>query len=61
MPAETKLRPADVEHRTGFADYARHHGHAPFTPVIARLYELWDGWNRDYFEGQMVRPHITLL
>jgi hypothetical protein len=50
----------DVRHREQFSDYVRHHGHAPWQPELARLYELWKDLNEALFDGRLVTPHIIL-
>ena len=58
--AQTSLTPADRKHRKEFAAYAREHGHEAYRPLLDRLYALWEDWNRQYFAGKLVTPHILL-
>ena len=57
---EPSLTAADRKHRRDFAAYAREHGHGPYRPVLARLYALWEDWNREHFAGKLITPHILL-
>jgi hypothetical protein len=59
MP-QTPLTAADKKHRKEFAAYAREHGHEHYRSLLDRLYALWEDWNRQYFGGKLVTPHILL-
>jgi hypothetical protein len=54
------LTPADRKHREEFAAFSVKHGHEAYRAVLESLYQLWDGWNRDYFGGRLVKPHLLL-
>jgi hypothetical protein len=58
--AHSTLTSADRRHREEFATFARRHGHEPYRPVMERLYDLWEDWNRDYFGDRLIKPHILL-
>jgi hypothetical protein len=57
---QPSLTAADRKHRKEFAAYAREHGHEAIRPLLDRLYALWEDWNRQYFGGKLVTPHILL-
>lgn len=58
--AATPLTPTDRKHREQFAKFAREHGHGPYRAVLDQLYALWEGWNKEYFKGKLITPHILL-
>ena len=58
--AHPSLTPADRKHREEFAAFSIKHGHEAYRAILESLYTLWEGWNRDYFAGKLVKPHILL-
>ncbi len=54
------LTPADRHHREEFSHFVRKHAHGPHRLVLKHLYRLWDDWNREYFRGRLLTPHILL-
>jgi hypothetical protein len=55
------LTETDRSHREQFADYACHHSEPWHKEHLDRLYALWDTFNRDYWDGRLVKPHILIL
>ena len=51
---------ADSRHRREFANYAKQNGHQPYREPMSRLYASWEGWNDEYFDGQLLPPHFLL-
>ena len=47
-------------HRASFVDYVLEHAEPWHRQYLGRLYDLWNQWNRDYFESRMVPSYIFL-
>lgn len=54
------IAPHEVAHREDFRDYVLRLAEPWHREHLGRLYELWDRWNRDYFDGRLVPPYILL-
>jgi hypothetical protein len=54
------LNGAVQTHREQFAEFSRSFAEPWHQAHLEHLYSLWDMFNREYWEGKLVRPHILL-
>lgn len=54
------LKPADVEHREAFKEFVVDHAEEWHQRHLGCLYQAWETWNEDYFDGAMTPPYILL-
>jgi hypothetical protein len=47
------------EERHAYADFASRHGEAQYRAPLAALYSDWDRFNKDFFAGRLLEPHLA--
>lgn len=60
MSHQNALAEADIEHRLAFKSYVFENAEAWHRNHLGRLYSLWESWNAEFFDGQMLAPYILL-
>ncbi len=56
-----ELSPEDVSHREDYWDFIKRHSAPWHQQHLLRIVDLWEEWNREYFESKLVLPYILLL
>ncbi len=56
----TPIATHELAHREDFRRYVIEHAEPWHRTYLGRLYDLWEAWNHEYFDGRMVPPYILL-
>jgi hypothetical protein len=56
----TDIPPDAKTHRREFVDYVISHAKTWHRGHMTRLYEAWERWNDQYFDGKLVVPYLLL-
>jgi len=55
------MRSADTDHRISFALYSSEEALSSWHRAnLFAMHALWESWNKEYFGGQLIPPHILL-
>jgi hypothetical protein len=48
-----------ADERRAYANFASLHGEPQFSGPLCELYDTWDGYNTNYFDGRLLPPHLA--
>lgn len=57
---EFHLSKQDIAHRQDFAQFARNHSEEWYRLRLERLYQRWNEWNQEFFDGKMAEPYLMI-